>query len=213
MAFFDNFETLLPPYLNSTEKGRLKDGLAQFRPDHRGKAIDYTDFYKNYSNDIFRQADLIREIRFPFWNDEIGQYEKKYTDAIIISNTCDISQENTHLFNNKECLLAPLMDLSFFKENLIASGLNKDSIDNYIDTIRRQEKSQVFFLPATYDGVERIALLDQMFWFPVAELNSYLQDPEANKISSLSHFGYYLFLFKVSYHLCRLPESCDRGLN
>src|SRR5205085_1763072 len=98
----DYFQNLLPSYLTETESGRLKDALKQFLPEHRGRDIDYNDFYRNYQNNYFLQADSIREIRFPFWNPEITSYEKLYTDALIISNTCDISIDNTREYNKKE---------------------------------------------------------------------------------------------------------------
>jgi len=39
------------------------------------------------------QSDLVREIRMALWNEEGVVFEKKYSDSIIISNTCDISFE------------------------------------------------------------------------------------------------------------------------
>ena len=213
MAFSEHLEQLLPPYLTSIEKGRLQTGLSQFMPEHRGEGINYNDFYKEYQNNkFFRQADLLREIRFPIWNNEAAIFEKAYTDAIIISNTCDISFENTHTFLQKECLMAPVLDLSKCIEEFTSNGYPREKIKTFCDSIRRQEKSQIFYLP-NVSGEEKIALLDQMFWFPVKELSEYIQQMDVTKISSLSHFGFYLFIFKISYHLCRLPESCDREVS
>ncbi len=70
------------------------------------------------------------------------------------------------------------------------------------------------FLP-TYltneeNPIDYICHLDKAFWFPTEELHSYLSDIEQTRIASLDYFGYYLFLVKLSYHFCRLPEEKQR---
>lgn len=209
MSFGENLDKLLPPYLASSEKSRLKDALAQFMPEHRGKEISYNEFYKTYNADCFRQADLVKDIRFARWNDKTTEFEKKYVEAIIISNTCDISFDNQREVNEKQCLFAPLMNFSNFISGMKSRGIPSDRIDSHITNIKAQLISNILYLPE-HNGLEYIALLDQVFWFPVKELHSFLDTLEEERIASLSHYGYYLFLLKLSYHLCRLPEQCDR---
>ena len=210
MAFGDDFESLLPIYLTANVKKRLKDGLSQFMPEHRNNQIDYNGFYDNFSNEFFRQADLVREIRMPVFDLDTAQYDKTYTDAIILSNTCDISYDNVREVKEKQCLLAPLVRFKDFQNNYLErSGKTTEQAFSVFENIRRQLTTDILYLPKINDE-EYLALLDQIFWFPTAELNGYIAEMEQTKISSLSHFGFYLYIFKVSYHLFRMPESCDR---
>ncbi len=215
MAFGnDNFELILPSYLVDPEKSRLKDALKQFTLEERGKEIDYSNFYKAFNHSYFMQSDLIKEIRLGKWNDEAAIYEKVYTDAIIISNTCDISFENKHDVNTKQCLFAPLIDFKEYLSDLTKAGYNQEKIDSFSIAVKTQLRTNIFYLPSNHkDNKEYIVLLDNVFWFPTEELNSYLNEIEENRIVSLSHFGYYLFILKLSYHLCRLPEQCDREVD
>lgn len=212
MAFGDdNFESLLPPYLVEPEKSRLKDALKQFMPEHRGSEIDYGDFYKAYQNDYFLQGDLVKEIRIPILDQGSFTYSKAYTEAIIISNTCDISFENKRDVNSKQCLLAPVVEFKEYLKDLESQGYEVDKIKSFEQNAKAQLCTNIFYLPASSnENKEYIAILDRIFWFPTSELNSYLETIDDDRISSLSHYGFYLFILKLSYHLCRLPEQCDR---
>lgn len=211
MAFLDDLDKIIPPYLVDNKKDRLKEALKQFAPEYRGSAINYDAFYKSYGHPYFMQADLVREIRMANWNDEKALYEKQYPDAIILSNTCDLSTENHHKANTKQCLFAPLIDFSIFSGYLEKEGYNADKLEQFIRTVKGQLVSNLFYLPAVGpENREYVVMLDRVFWFPINELNGYLDKINDNRIASLSQFGHYLFIMKLSYHLCRLPEQCDR---
>jgi hypothetical protein len=210
----DKFINSLPSYLTSTEKERLQIALKQFHHDSNGKEIDYSRFYKDYQHGHFMQADLLKEIRVAIWNEPTTSFNKGYTNAIIISNTCDISYANKRDLSTKECLFAPLVDFQKYLSDLRYAGYSDDKIMSFSNAVKAQTKSNIFYLPVHFkEQKEYIALLDNIFWFPTAELNSYIPDIDENRITSLSLFGYYLFILKLSYHLCRLPETCDREIN
>lgn len=210
MDFSHELDKLLPTYLVDDDKGRLKKALEQFRRSGES-VIDYSDFFKSYNHPYFLQSDLVREIRMPLWDEESASFSKVYTDAIILSNTCDLSTDNKHSANVKKCLFAPLVDLNEFLNDLERSGLKKDSLEQFSRAIKNQLVSNLFYLPnGTKENKEFIALLDNIFWFPTEELNSYIAGISENRICSLGLFGHYLFILKLSYHLCRLPEEADR---
>lgn len=214
MAFGDDLDKILPDYLVENDKSRLKDSLKQFLSENRGNEINYTDFYKSYNHMYFMQSDLLREIRMSLWNDEKAVFDKVYSDALVISNTCDISIENKHELNSKQCLLAPLVDFKEYQNDLIKSGYSKKKLEQFTTAIKGQLVTNIFYLPFFHgERKEYIVMLDNIFWFPSKELNLYIEKIEENRISSLSYFGYYLFVLKLSYHLCRLPEQCDRIIN
>jgi hypothetical protein len=212
MAFGDDkFELILPNYLVDPDKSRLRDALKQFIPEEKRNEINYSNFYRNYQHAYFMQSDLIKEIRVAKWDDESASYKKGYTDAIIISNTCDISFENKQELNVKQCLFAPLIDFNLYLEDLKQAGYNQERIKKFSTNVKAQLRTNIFYLPLHFrEEKEYIVLLDNVFWFPTSELNSYINNIEENRITSLTHFGFYLFILKLSYHLCRLPEQCDR---
>jgi hypothetical protein len=62
------------------------------------------------------------------------------------------------------------------------------------------------YLPA--DGLldeDHVALLDDLYSMPVA-----VHRQGAEKLFTLSMAGFYLFVFKLSVHVCRLHEDVDR---
>jgi hypothetical protein len=212
----DNFELLLPNYLTSEQKTRLKDSLGQFtlkrEVENPSGELDYSNFVTKQPCDYFKQSDLVYQIRYPHLNEEIFEFEKYYTTAIILSNTCDISDENTHTLNKKQCVLAPIIELEIYIQTLRASeSFSEERLASFLNELKLQRITNVFYV-SDNGGQEYIALLDKIFWFPTEELNSYLEDINENKLFSLTHFGYYLFLLKLTFHFSRFPESLDRAV-
>ena len=202
---FTMIEHLFPSYLTTTEKGRLLDALEQFKDANAKGNWDtkiYSHFYASTSYDYFLQGDIVREIRYPNFNKQNRSYESTYTDALILSNTCDLDLSNLRKIN-KQVVMAPLLEMSEY--------LEEDPNQEIIQGIKSQTTSNIFHLPPNrFNGKEYICHLDKAFWFPTDELNSYLSDLDQTRIASLDYFGYYLFLVKLSYHFCRLPEEKQR---
>ena len=156
------------------------------------------------------QSDMVREVRNSFWDEDKMEYFKDYPDAIIISNTCDISNDNKRDISEKQCLMAPIIEMSEYLTDLTDKLKDEIKIKNFIKTVKAQLITNLFYLPEV-NGKDYIVHLDKIFTFPTSELNSeYLKNIADNRIASLSLFGHYLFVLKLSYHLCRLPEVCDR---
>lgn len=210
----DNFELLLPNYLTSEDKSRLKDSLAQFtiqrERDNPNSELDYSNFITRQDCTYFKQSDLVYQIRYPHLNEENFEFEKFYTTAIVLSNTCDISDQNAHSLNKKQCVLAPIIELSKYIESLREiDSFSDDRLASFLNELKLQRITNIFYI-SDNGGEEYIALLDKIFWFPTEELNSYVQDISENKVFSLTHFGYYLFLLKLTFHFSRFPEALDR---
>lgn len=206
----EQWNILLPSYLTSENKGRLQDALKQFHKENSNE-ISYENFYKDYGYEYFMQGDILIEIRSAFWNRENARYEKSYSDALILTNTCDISFENNRTLNPKQCLFAPLLNLEDYLQELRGGGFSQQKIDNFVKNLKAQVYSNIFYLPQSGDdSPERIALLDRIFWYPVEELQALLPTINEERIRSLNHFGFYLLVIKLSYHFSRLPEQCDR---
>ena len=203
---FGMIEHLFPEYLTKPQKGRLLEALAQFKDatdSRKWNSKIYSGFYAPNRYDYFLQGDLVREIRYPDYDKEGKSFKRAFTDALILSNTCDLDVTNIRK-TSKQVVLAPLLELSRYTENQVG-------LDDIIKDMKSQTISNIFYLPPNpKNGKEYICHLDKAFWFPTEELNTYVADMPQNHIASLDYFGYYLFLVKLSYHFCRLPEEKQR---
>jgi hypothetical protein len=206
---FTMIEHLFPSYLTKTEKGRLLEALEQFKDAHtKGKwnSKNYSHFYAQTPYNYFLQGDLIREIRYPNWNAQGKLFERTFTDALILSNTCDLDLSNLRKAH-KQVILAPIIEMAQYLEEIP----NEQEREEIIKGIKAQTTSNILYLPPNMvNGKDYICHFDKAFWFPTDELHSYLSDIEQARIASLDYFGYYLFLVKLSYHFCRLPEEKQR---
>jgi len=126
--------------------------------------------------------------------------------VVLISNTCDIDEANKRSLP-KQVLMAKLVTLNDFKEGLLAN--KEENSELILNSLRNQEYSNLMYFPEI-NGEEFIAVLDELSWISNEELNLLKNDIQENRIAALDLFGYYLFMFKLSFHLCRLPEETDR---
>lgn len=212
MSFSDQqWEKLLPSYLRAEGKDRLKDEIKQFFGEHRIGDKKYDNFYHSNPPLFFLQGDLINSILSPDWDEENRNYQTKYTPAILISSTCDICDENDQSIP-KKTLCAPVVPVELFlkalKEDL---KYNDDKIKSMYATLKNQMYSNIFYLPPNeINKKDYLVFLDNIFPSPPSELKIKLTNLKKHRFISLNHFGFYLFITKLSYHLCRAPEEKDR---
>lgn len=211
---------LFPAFLSATEKDRITQGLAQFGASVASTPKLYTDFYATNAPAYLLQGDLIPSMRLPVWQPAAGTYGKGYTNALLIANTCDVDVAGNARNIPKEVGFIPLVPLANFLSRLTdtfeAQGLSPATISAKLQNIEKELRGQlltnVFYLPASPSGQpEQVALLDRPFWFPADELLQVGAALLTHRLASLSQWGYYLFILKLSYHLCRLPEERDRS--
>lgn len=205
--FVDELNRILPVELTEQKKGRLQEGLKQFSKENRLQDKYYTDFYLSSNNSFFLQGDLIKELRFPVFNNKSRLYEKLYYDALLISNTCDIDEANKRNIP-KKAILAKMIPFDAFVESL--AELEVDNASNILNQIKNQQYSNVFYLPQSKNKVDYIAYFDDLSIIEIEELTALKEEINLNRIESLDYLGYYLFVFKMSYHFCRLPEETQR---
>lgn len=203
----DEINKLIPPDLTEQKKGRLREGLRQFSESNNSQDQYYTDFYLPSSLNYFLQGDLIRELRFPIFNIVTGQYEKQYFDALLISNTCDVDESNKNTVT-KKVVLAKLIPVNLYVASL--KELAVENAANILTQIKNQQFSNILYLPPNKEKNEYLAYFDDLSIIEKEELNALKGEITLNRIESLDYFGYYLFIFKLSYHFCRLPEETER---
>jgi len=127
--------------------------------------------------------------------------------GIVLSNSCDISADNVRALPPK-VVFAPLVKLASIEAKFAAAGLHEAQIVDKVAAIRAQKASSLFYLPA--DGPldeEYVVILDDVHSMPS---NVFLEDTSKNKLFTLSMAGFYLFVFKLSVHFCRLQENVKR---
>jgi hypothetical protein len=134
--------------------------------------------------------------------------ELKTVPGIVLSNTCDIDESNSRPFSSN-IVYVPLIQMSKY-ETLIKDKLtDQQRIDNHLIAVKKQHITQIFYLPEL-KGVfnESIAFLDRTFHLPSNYINrSELKD---QRLFTLSDYGIYLFLFKLSLHFTRIQDKVER---
>lgn len=203
MNLFDDIRIYLPKYLSPEKQADLFLELEAF-PGNIHKRF-YSAFVAQQKNilqgDTFKDILLADHVRREF-------YKAK---ALCISNTCDMFSDNQSLNREAFITVAPLFDLNGYQRSL-KEKLDKgkwDNIDQHVKAIREQKLTRYFYLPKhSYQFAECFAKLDMVQSFPVSFFR-----PEqilCQKISSLSNYGFYLFLLKLSIHFTRVQETLDR---
>jgi len=126
--------------------------------------------------------------------------------GMVLSNSCDISPENERVLP-PNVTFAPIVKLSKIEARFKERGLQADQIASRLQAIRAQSITSMFYLPADAPLEEEyVALLDDLHSMPVE-----LHRKAAVKVFTLSMVGFYLFVFKLSVHFCRLHENVDRS--
>jgi hypothetical protein len=197
----DDFKLYLPKFLSAESDKELFDSLKDF-PGNIDSRI-----YTNYLSDsnIIYQGDGINNMLFI----NLPDREIKPVPSMIFSNTCDIDLANTRNFPS-QMVYAPIINLTKYKEVLYTNAQkSKAQIDAHINSIKNQEITQIFYLPKV-DG----KLEDSLVFFDrVCNCSNKSIDREGIKerrLFTLSDYGSYLFLLKLSIHFTRIQDKVER---
>ncbi len=130
---------------------------------------------------------------------------RRSVSGIVLSNSCDVAPENTRSLPPK-ITFASIVKLSAIRTRFTQVGLKHEQIEAKLTAIREQAITSMFFLPAGGPlDEDYVALLDDVHSMPVAAHD------QSEKLFTLSMAGFYLFVFKLSVHFCRLQEDVDRS--
>lgn len=126
--------------------------------------------------------------------------------GLIISNSCDLASENNPT-PDQRVVYAPILNLDIYRERLIGRGYLSKDADGIINQIRRQEVVRLFYLPAVPGQFgESVIALDNLYSLPLGMLN----EERRTRVFSLSNFGWYVLLFKLSVHFTRMTDAVRR---
>lgn len=200
MISIEEIEKFLPKYLSPETEEQLFSELKQF-PNNIDKRF-YS--YELRKDNILYQGDGIKEILIINMPDKT----EGYVPSIILSNTCDINPENKRLFPSR-IVYAPIFNLVKYKIKSLEEGIKThENIDQHIESIRKQRVTQIFYLPVGDElKQESIVFLDRIYNLPSYVLG---EDFTNRKIFTLSQYGHYIFLLKISIHFTRITEKIER---
>jgi len=196
-----DIEIYLPKYLSAESSKELLEGLKDF-PNNIDNRL-----YTNYLHDsiIYQGDGLTNMLAVNLPNSEI-----KSIDGMVLSNTCDIELSNNRLFPS-QIVYSPIINLEKYEAALLSAmgDQNEDKIKNHITDIRKQRLTQIFFIPKFGNTLpDSIIFLDRIFNIG----NDFVDRSTLDdiRIFSLSDYGNYLFLFKLSLHFTRIQDKVDR---
>lgn len=151
------------------------------------------------SNSLF-QGDILVEIPVCFI-DEDGDTVQGIDPIAMISNTCDMQPDR------KEFVIAsPIIPITDFEEHLRSIG--ETGTDTKLTDIRRNRIFSYFYLPQ-YEGFPE-SFIDFSRMVTISSL--YINRVFSGKRTlSLSRYGFYLFLIKLTYHLARMEYPLSQN--
>ncbi|WP_411728708.1 hypothetical protein [Methyloglobulus sp.] len=191
----------IPYYLTRDQKEGLLKALKDFP---RNTHYYLTGQYKEEYQEKLLQGDGWTKLKI--LNFYTG--EKASINGIVLSNTCDVTPENARELP-VNIVFAPIVPLSAYSATLEKGGISSEKIQQKILAIKAQQITTIFYLPVG-DGLDKdhIVLLDDIHTIPA---KAFEQETEKSKQFTLSLFGFYLFVFKLSVHFCRLHEGVNRA--
>jgi hypothetical protein len=196
---FEDLKIYLPKYLSEESEKELYNSLKGF-PKNIDQRI-YTNYLEN--EPVIYQGDGLHNLLAI----DLPSTEVKIVPGMVVSNTCDIEPSNKRNFPS-QIIYAPIINLEKYALSL-RKRLAETKVNDHIDTIKKQFVTQIFYLPPIKDKLEEsIIFLDRLHNIR----NDYFDRTELSKsrIFTLSDYGNYLFLFKLSLHFTRIQDKVER---
>ena len=197
----DDIKLFLPKYLSSESEKELFEGLKDF-PNNIDERL-YTNHLSD--NEYIYQGDGLQD----FLVVNLPDPTVKEVPCMIISNSCDIDLGNERNFPS-QIVYAPIFKLDRYSETLHnKSQKSKEQIESHIEAIRQQRITQIFFLPGVKDVIEEsIVFLDRVCNYPnkIVERDK----TKERRMFTLSDYGSYLFVLKLSIHFTRIQDKVER---
>ncbi len=195
----ESLKEQIPYYLTKEQK----EGFLTALRDFQDSPVNTNYYFNGYPNELL-QGDgwtHLQARRF-----ETG--EKESILGIVLSNTCDVTPEHQRDFPVR-IAFAPLIPVAAYVGLLQNAGVDPNEIQDKVASIKEQKVTSIFFLPAG-NGLQRdhIALFDELYTMPA---EAFEVEKARAKVFTLSMIGFYLFVFKLSYHFCRFSEDVARN--
>jgi hypothetical protein len=205
MIPFDEIKKYLPQYLSDSSQENLFEELKNF-PDNIDQRF-YSEFLTR-GKMVYQGDGLIGMLVV-----NLPDNKTETVPAMVLSNTCDIDPANKRIFPTR-MVYAPIFDIEKYKQALIRDHVDTgryplDSIEAHIDAVKKQFISHIFYLPKGCGLIkESIVFLDRLNNGPLKSIGE--EDIADIKLFTLSDYGFYVFLIKLSIHFTRIREGIER---
>lgn len=192
----------LPKYLTAENYEALIKELKNF-PYNIDKRM-----YSPLRENILYQGDGIKNMPIIDLSD-VGKGIKELP-CLILSNTCDMELSNERKFDSS-ILYAPIINLDKYIHTLKYKNIENYKINDHISDIKKQRLSKIIFLPSNSQIDDSIVFLDRI----MSIRNDYIKrkDIDTKRLFSLSDYGFYMLIFKLSVHFSRVQEKVNRGMS
>ncbi len=196
----ENLQKQIPYYLTASDQEAL---IIELKALASGKSVDYIlSRYHDSFKEQMLQGDGWKG--FELFLFESGK--RLSVRDMVLSNSCDIEPINNRDIPTR-VVFAPLVKLSAYKALLDKSGINAEKVNAKIASIKAQKTMNIFYLPASGPLVE-----DYLVRFDEAHSMPTAAHKEQEKLFTLSQIGFYVFVLKLSVHICRFQEEVKRSL-
>jgi len=200
MNIKESIKQFLPKYLSETDQKNLLQELDSF-PDN----IDARFFTTTLKDEaIIFQGDGISGLQISNFPDS-NIFTAK---CIITANTCDIDSSNKRLFDSR-LTYCPLLSLEKYVANLQNKGIAKIKINDHVSAIKSQKITQILYIPSNGKLPETIVFLDRINNCKVSVIDK--ENISENRLFTLSNYGFYMLLLKLSISFTRIGESVNRS--
>ncbi|MBL4595954.1 MAG: hypothetical protein JKX99_05190 [Robiginitomaculum sp.] len=197
----DDLKKHIPYYLTSSDQQTL---VAELSAIASGKPVNYflSKAY-DFLNETMLQGDGCRGFELFVFNSG----ERRSVRGLVLSNSCDTNSENKRDVPMR-VVFSPLVKLSSYKAMLLDSGIDSKKVDDKINSIKIQKTTNIFYLPAVGPTAEDyLVRFDDVHSMPVTARSA---NEDKGKLFTLSNTGFYMLVFKLSVHFCRLQEKITR---
>jgi hypothetical protein len=202
MIDFEDIKLYLPKYLSVESNENLFENLKDF-PENIDSRIYNTRILEEHT--IYQGDGLEGLLVINFPDTRIDKVK-----SMVLSNTCDININNIRLYPSSICY-SPIINLQkFIKKIEIRKTASREKISQFIQSLKKQRITQIFYLPKGGKLKQ-----DSFIFFDKINScsNTNIKTSELKNIRlfSLSNYGLYLLLYKLSIHFSRIREGVDRG--
>lgn len=192
----EELERFVPYYLPADRQRALVKALREY-PHFTGP------FYASTEDPEPLQGDGWQSLRIV----DVESGDRDAVRGLVLTNSCDLAKGNKRMLPTR-VTFSPLIRLGAYAEHLRNAGVEPHRIDAHLKDVRDQAVTSIFYLPPNERLTdEHICLLDEAYTLPIG---MFPQDHRSDRIFTLSNTGFYLFLFKLTVHFCRMHEEIDR---
>lgn len=191
----DALQLALPSYLSNEDKRDLLSKLLEspHTSDYFGRAPDEPD---PIQGDGWHGLTII----------DFVTGKRSVVLGFVVSNSCDIAAANDPTAD-QNILFAPVVNLNSYLRALQELGQTTAQVIAMASSIRKQQVHRILYLPAMHGLMgESIVVFDRLQAQPLHSLAG----ARLQRVFSLSNFGWYLLLFKLSLHFMRMDERVRR---